>query len=849
MAGLAFLITEDSFIMDYLQDCLTEAALSMKKDFEEDKYKALYSLSFRKGDKADTPSLSFLSSLSALFVSALLHTPSLEIARGSVDVVYDDSDIISLIDSAPYMIGREYLTDEWVRLQFSRMLEVYEREISSFDGTVDLYFSRLRKDLIVPSRVYFHMVEYPEDDAPFAFMATYTTMDAEGRVRHYPLKYARREYDNDMEKLGALVSSIKLISEESSFISSLVDSGDIFNPIKLTEEEAYVFLRETSLYERHGVICRVPAWWREERQAALYVSIGRKSYFTRSDVLSIVPDMVYDGIRITREEAESLLSRREGLCLFRGRWIEISHEKLRALLEDYMRLEESRPDLSDVVKAAAGIRKIDGIRSELRFPSASWLSSILSEEHSVPGRFAGVLREYQKDAFQWLCSMADIGLGTCLADDMGLGKTVEMLSFLLREKEKGIGNVLLIVPLSLLSNWEHEIRRFAPSLDYLVLYGKDKDRSDFPFLTLATYQMAARNESVRAKLWDIIILDEAQAIKNMNTRQTRNIKALGKKLGIAMTGTPIENNLMNLYSLFDFINPGLLGTADSFRKLAESHESGRYAKLKRAIAPFMLRRVETDRSIIPDLPEKIENNIMVPLTKEQIVLYRDEVGRLERGYAGASGAFEGKAMILRTLLRLKEICNHPAQYTGDDDFSDKRSGKFQALRSIAEALAENRERVLVFTQFAQIIGALDDLLFSAFGKRGLTISGSSSARLRAENVEAFQQGGIPYMVLSLKAAGVGLNLTAASTVVHFDRWWNPAVEDQATDRAFRIGQRKNVTVYKFVTSDTIEEKIDEMLHDKRILASSVISDSSEGIISKLSPDELISAMRFSGEML
>ncbi len=846
MSSLAFIITEDSFIPDYLQGKLSEADEALKKEFEDDKYKALYFLAFRKAD-SDTPSLSFLSSLSIFFVDNLLRTPSLEIAREKASVEYSRDDIENLIESAPYMIGGENITGEWIMHQCMALLSVFREEIASFEGTVDLYFSSLRKDLVIPSRVYFHMIEYPGADAGFAFMATYSTIDDTGAIRHYPLKYARYEYRDDKEKLSVLIAAIKLVAKDSAFISSLVQSGDIFFPIRLSESEAYTFLKETSLYESHGIICRVPAWWRQRKASSIDVRVESKSYFSRSVVLSLVPEMIYNGIRISAAEAKELLAKNEGLYLFKGRWIEVDHDALRALLADYEKAKDSRVDIATAVKAETGIEKIEGITTELHFNSSSWLSAAISADYAVPDGFKGTLRPYQKDAFQWLCCMSGLGLGTCLADDMGLGKTIEMLAFLQKEKESGMESVLLIVPLSLLANWEHEIKRFAPSLDYLILYGKDKDSSDFPFLTISTYQMAAKNENVCSKLWDIIILDEAQAIKNAGTKQTKSIKALKKKLGIAMTGTPIENNLMNLHSILDFMNPGLFGSADAFRKLAKSSEMGKYAKLRRAISPFMLRRLKTDRSIISDLPEKIENNIMVSLTKEQIVLYREEVRKLENGFSTALGAFEGKSMILRTLLRLKQICNHPSQYTGDGGFEEKRSGKLMALREIAETLAEKRESVLVFTQFREIIPYLDDFLFGIFGKRGLTISGEDSAAKRKRCVDEFQSGGVPYMVLSLRAAGVGLNLTEASTVVHFDRWWNPAVEDQATDRAFRIGQKKNVTVYRFVSSDTIEERIDEMLSDKRTLAASVIGNGSESIISKLTPDEIIRAMRFSGD--
>ena len=846
MAALALLITEESFVPDYLQKADEPDDASLYDAFRNDRYKALYDLAFFSG-RLDSPSLIFLRALSELFIDGLLHVPELELLRDKAMADIADDDILSLLDDAPYMIGSSFLSIRWARLQLERLREVYARDITSFTGSVDLYFSGKRKDLVVPSRVFFHLVEYPEGAKPFAFMATYSTLGDDGKVRHYPLRYARTEYGNDKEKLASLVAAIRRISSESRFIASLVDSGDIFYPLMLDADEAYSFLHDVPLYEAAGIICRVPPWWKNRRGSMIELGVRNGGYFSRSVLLTLVPDMVYEGLRISEEEARALLSEAEGLRFYKGRWIEVDHKRLRALVSDFERLKGRKADPVSLIRAESGLAGSD-VTAPVRFSSRGWIAECASsvlKDRTIPRSFNGTLRGYQEEGYLWLTAMARMGLGVCLADDMGLGKTVEMLAFLLRMKEEGTKSVLLIVPLSLLSNWEHEIRRFAPSLDYLILYGKNRSRDDFPFLTVSTYQMATKNKAVVDKEWDIIVLDEAQAIKNAGTAQSKRIKALKKGVGIAMTGTPIENDLMNLHSIFSFLSPGLLGSAESFRRLVRDDGRVRFSGIRRAISPFILRRVKTDRSIIHDLPEKLETDVMVSLGKEQIVLYREIVSELEEGPSSFS-SFEEKGMLLRTLLRLKQVCNHPAQLLGDGDYSIERSGKFLALRDLAASLAENRERVLVFTQFRTMIPPLDDLLFSVFGKRGLTISGETGERQRAERVELFQGGEIPYMVLSLRAAGVGLNLTAASSVIHFDRWWNPAVENQATDRAFRIGQERNVSVYRFVTADTIEERISDMLSDKQALADGVIGDASASILSRLSPDEIIAAMRFTG---
>ena len=365
------------------------------------------------------------------------------------------------------------------------------------------------------------------------------------------------------------------------------------------------------------------------------------------------------------------------------------------------------------------------------------------------------------------------------------------------------------------------------------------------FLTITTYGMASRIKELQDVEWDCVVLDEAQAIKNPGTKQTREIKKLKSRMRIIMTGTPIENDLTNLWSLFDFLNKGLLGSSKEFHdycKQLNEHPEG-YMKLKTMVSPFMLRRVKTDKSIISDLPEKLETVDYITLTKKQIVLYRKVVADMERLIEETEG-IKRSGIVLTTIMKLKQICNHPDQYLGQSAYAKEESGKMQMLKELCEIIYEKRERVIVFTQFKEITEYLADFLNSVFHTEGYVLHGGTPVAKRGKIVEAFQgENYVPFLVVSVKAGGTGLNLTKANHVIHFDRWWNPAVENQATDRAFRIGQKKNVMVHKLVCEGTIEEKIDAMIESKKELAENVIGSGSDKWITELSNEELLSMLR------
>jgi len=353
--------------------------------------------------------------------------------------------------------------------------------------------------------------------------------------------------------------------------------------------------------------------------------------------------------------------------------------------------------------------------------------------------------------------------------------------------------------------------------------------------------MAMRLEELKTIAWERVILDEAQAIKNPATKQTKAVKLLQAKARIALTGTPIENRLSDLWSLFDFLNAGLLGTAKEFtgftKRLKEN--GGEYNKLRKVISPFILRRLKTDKTVIADLPDKLEIKAYATLTKKQVVLYNGLVKELEHKLATVEG-IERKGLVLASIMKCKQICNHPDQFLGQARFQHEHSGKFARLFDICETIARKRERVLIFTQFREMTEPIANLLETIFRHRGLVMHGGVPVKKRPALVEQFcGEAYVPFMVLSLKAGGVGLNLTAANHVIHFDRWWNPAVENQATDRAFRIGQEKNVMVHKLITSGTIEEKIDLMIEEKSKLANDIIAASGEAWITELDNNQLM----------
>jgi non-specific serine/threonine protein kinase len=492
-----------------------------------------------------------------------------------------------------------------------------------------------------------------------------------------------------------------------------------------------------------------------------------------------------------------------------------------------------------------------------------WLAETLKGLRSPQGldrvdpgeALEGVLRPYQQVGVRWLYLLTKLGLGACLADDMGLGKTIQVLSLLLVLKRQDGARPrpsLLVAPASLLANWTAEIERFAPGLKALIahpsalpaaeLKALDAARIRDIDLVITSYGSLLRMPWLAEVPWRLAVLDEAQAIKNPDAKQTRAVKTLQAGARLALTGTPVENRLGDLWSIFDFVNPGLLGTAKQFAAFAKrlgERPDGSYGPLRELVRPYILRRLKTDKTVIADLPDKTEIKAFCPLSRRQAALYEQAVNELAEQLAGAAG-IQRKGLVLSFLMRFKQICNHPSQWLGDGAWAEGDSGKWARLRDIAEVVAAKQEKMLVFTQFREVTAPLAAFLTMVFQKPGLTLHGETEVKKRKDLVRRFQEDeSVGFFVLSLKAGGAGLNLTAASHVVHFDRWWNPAVENQATDRAFRIGQTKNVLVHKFVCRGTVEEKIDQLIESKRHLSQELLEGGAGLLLTEMKDDELL----------
>ena len=511
--------------------------------------------------------------------------------------------------------------------------------------------------------------------------------------------------------------------------------------------------------------------------------------------------------------------------------------------------DDAAPDLGEdgaplwsAVTAGGWLRELLG---QLRDPSR-----IAAQAEPGPD-FRATLRPYQREGVRWLWLLTGLGLGACLADDMGLGKTVQVLGLLALRRRQGDGAdpSLLVVPTSLIANWKAEIRRFLPDLKVLVAHPSEL-KGDGPLevdpaveVVITTYGMLHRLPALSARRWDLIILDEAQAIKNPASRRSRAARALEGRARIAMTGTPVENRLGDLWTLFDFINPGLLGSANDFKRFVRAQEDD-YTPLRALITPYILRRLKRDPRVIQDLPDKTEVKVYCGLSRVQAAMYARAVEELEEALAQIDPE-QRRGVVLASLMRFKQICNHPSLYLGDDRFLPEESAKFDRLGSLCEEISQRQDKLLLFTQFRQMIPPLSAFLEGIFGRPGAALHGGTSVPQRAALVEDFQrEDGPPFFILSLRAGGTGLNLTAASHVIHFDRWWNPAVEDQATDRAYRIGQRRNVLVHKFVCQGTVEEQIDQMIAQKAALAGELIgSDGAAAAITAMSDEALLDLVR------
>lgn len=856
-----------------------QEVLAWYQRFTENPYHALYQLGFLAKRPWFSKALAYLHRISDDFLMTLTHEMGLEFLREEVKLSLTEDKVTALLKEVPFVLGMEYVDDAFLRQVFEQLLLVFKEEIVEYVGTVESYFKQKNPELSVAGRVFFHLVESNEDGYPFAFMATYSKKPVKSRrTIHTPLQNALEEFQGDPENLLRLMTTVTKTARESCLIDGLLRSGELFSPLKFSVDEAYTFLKEVPLYEGHGILCRVPDWWRKKRNSlkvAITVGESNREKLNFDSLMDFRPEVLVDDITLTEEEVRAFLEMAEGLTFYKGKWIEINEDRLQKVLDAFEKVQERNQ--------AGGLTLFEAMKMELTLgddpedtenheddevavflSQGEYLKNLMEKLNSpqlldgdaLPDSFQGNLRPYQAVGYTWLRKMEELRFGACLADDMGLGKTVQVIAFLEALRREGKKKALLLVPASLLGNWSKEIDKFAPALSKRILHASSgssaldlSDQDEDNFLYMTTYGMAGKIEALHDIPWDVLVIDEAQAIKNPGTKQTKAVKAIGAQMRVALTGTPIENQLMDLWSLFDFLNAGLLGSPSEFKALMKDIEAGEetYGRLRKLINPFLLRRLKTDERIIKDLPEKMEMIQYTELSRKQITLYRKLLKDLEGNIEGQEG-IKRRGAIFAYLMKFKQICNHPDQYMGLEGYKDTDSGKFLELKRIAETIHEKREKVLVFTQFREMTEPLSDYLAQIFGKKGFVLHGGTSIKRRTEMVAAFNEDeDIPYMVLSLKAGGVGLNLTGANHVIHFDRWWNPAVEDQATDRVFRIGQKKNVMVYKFVTKGTLEEKIHSIITGKKALANELLPKEREKWITEMDNTEIMNLFSLGGE--
>lgn len=636
----------------------------------------------------------------------------------------------------------------------------------------------------------------------------------------------------------------------------------------LSVQQAHTFLVEAApILEESGIGVIVPNWWTKRRRG-LGARIRLKPDFDQDNghrsVLGMDTLVRYDwqlslgGKGISPDEFARLAALKAPLVRVRGEWVELKPEDVKKAQEFWEKNEGDTISLSHALSLAAGTSELDGELPIESVETEGWLNALFEKDGAItevpqPAGFIGELRPYQKRGVSWMQFLVERGLGPCLADDMGLGKTIELTSMLLHRQEQGTlrGPVLLICPMSVVGNWEHELRRFAPSLRPMVHHGAGRLTGEAfraeareHDLVISTYALTARDrELFESMAWHGVVLDEAQNIKNASTKQAQAVRALQADFRIALTGTPVENRLSELWSILEFLNPGYLGTADAFRKnfslpIERANDAASKAQLRTLVQPFILRRVKTDPTIISDLPEKLEMKVYTSLVTEQASLY-EAVVRDMMEQIDSSDGIKRKGLVLATLTKLKQICNHPAHFLSDRSALASRSGKLARLEEMLEEVVASGDRALVFTQYAEWGKELQVYLRERLGADVLYLHGGTPRHIRDRLVSRFQNDrrGPPIFLLSLKAGGTGLNLTRASHVFHYDRWWNPAVEQQATDRAFRIGQTRNVQVHKLIASGTLEERIDDMIESKRQLAEQIVG-TGESWLTELSTNEL-----------
>jgi len=689
------------------------------------------------------------------------------------------------------------------------------------------------------------------------------------REKGRTLKYFDRRFDQPQERM------LKGLGYAARVFPPIDSSLRLATPdqAKLSTTEAFTFLKEAApLLEQSGFGILIPSWWNQKSRLQARAKVSAKSSAKnekgRLNFESLVNfqwELTLGGEKISREEFERLAALKQPLVQVRGQWVGMDPDQVQAALKFF---EKQQGEMSLVEAMTLGLG-VDGesVPAGVEFggvEATGWLADVfarLNDSHQLdhlpaPRQLKATLRPYQLRGFSWLTFLRQFGFGACLADDMGLGKTIQTISLLLHERDtlKVKAPALIVCPTSVVGNWAREFERFAPTIKAHIHRGVERHQGEAfentakaHDVVLTSYPLLMRDRATLTNMeWGTVVLDEAQNIKNSSAKQAQAARALKANNRVALTGTPVENRLSELWSIMAFLNPGYLGSEESFRKnfarpIERTADAAATESLRRLTTPFMLRRLKTDKTIISDLPDKMEMKVYCPLTKEQATLYqaivKDALAQVEAAQEEGD-PMKRRGLVLAMLMKLKQACNHPALFLKDGSELPERSGKVSRLTEMLEEVCAEGDRALIFTQFAEMGGMLEPHLRETLNEEVLFLHGGTKAKERDEMVRRFQSpDGPKIFLLSLKAGGTGLNLTSANHVFHFDRWWNPAVENQATDRAFRIGQTRNVQVRKFICGGTMEDHIDEMIEGKKALAESVLG-AGEGWLTELSTKQL-----------
>lgn len=777
--------------------------------------------------------------------------------------------------------------DQWIHAlrAWNATMSGDSKSLKFLSGQIKAWRRSISISIRTPFRLSFRLEEPEDDDIPGQWYVRYLLNAADDpslfievadawvpdkQTKELFLKYGANVQEYLLTSLGH-VSGLHPILEDS--LKQPRPGG-----ARLNTEGADTFLKETAwLLQQAGYSVQLPAWWSASgtrNRLSVHAKVTSptmrsKGGLSLESLVDFDWQLALGDERLSLQEMETLTRMKMPLVKIRGQWVQFDAKAIQEAIDFWKKKGTGAITARDVVHMALGTAQTPG---ELFFEgvqATGWVGDLLHslehgadiEEIPASDEFSGTLRPYQSRGLAWLSFLQRWGFGACLADDMGLGKTPQTLAFIQRSWEaNGKRPVLVVCPTSVMGNWQKEAERFTPNLPVLLHHGPRRVKQPEVFWEQAHQQaivitgfplLYRDSDALHQVEWAAVILDEAQNIKNPGTKQAKAARALKADYRVALTGTPVENNVGDLWSIMEFLNPGFLYSQAEFKRrffvpIQVERSTETTQRLKQITRPFILRRLKTDHTIIDDLPEKQETNLFTQLTKEQGSLYRAIVKETSAALTdtGDADGIERKGLILATLTKLKQVCNHPAQFLHDGSAIAGRSGKLNRLTEMLQEVYEVGDRVLIFTQFTEMGRIIQRHLHETFGREALFLHGGVPKKQRDRMVERFQQDedGPLFFLLSLKAAGTGLNLTRANHVFHYDRWWNPAVENQATDRAFRIGQTKHVQVYKFVCTGTVEEHINNMIEEKQEVSDSIIS-TGEKWITELSTRDLKKILR------